>query len=95
MTVILREIHTDLLSRQLITKTKPDLDQDTRHSLSFSSLHFDIPGEFVWHCHLLDHEDHEMMRPFKVVRGRRHDDDDHEDEHENEHEHEHEHEHDD
>jgi len=31
--------------------------------------HFDIPGRFVWHCHLLDHEDHEMMRPFEVVPG--------------------------
>ncbi len=33
--------------------------------------HFNIPGKFVWHCHLLDHEDHEMMRPFQVVPGRR------------------------
>jgi spore coat protein A len=24
-------------------------------------------GTFVWHCHLLEHEDHEMMRPFRVV----------------------------
>ena len=32
--------------------------------------HFDIPGRFVWHCHLLDHEDHEMMRPFEVVPGK-------------------------
>jgi len=24
------------------------------------------PG-YVWHCHLLDHEDNEMMRPYKVV----------------------------
>jgi spore coat protein A len=31
--------------------------------------HFDVPGRFVWHCHLLDHEDHEMMRPFEVVTG--------------------------
>ncbi|HYO23973.1 MAG TPA: multicopper oxidase domain-containing protein, partial [Lacipirellulaceae bacterium] len=23
-------------------------------------------GQFVWHCHLLEHEDHEMMRPFRV-----------------------------
>jgi spore coat protein A len=29
--------------------------------------HFDIAGEFVYHCHFLDHEDHEMMRPFRVV----------------------------
>lgn len=28
---------------------------------------FDIPGQYVWHCHILDHEDDEMMRPFKVV----------------------------
>lgn len=23
------------------------------------------PG-YVWHCHILDHEDNEMMRPYKV-----------------------------
>jgi spore coat protein A len=27
---------------------------------------FDLPGRFVWHCHILSHEDHEMMRPFVV-----------------------------
>ena len=26
------------------------------------------PG-YVWHCHILDHEDNEMMRPYKVVNG--------------------------
>lgn len=25
---------------------------------------FDIPGLYVWHCHILSHEDNEMMRPF-------------------------------
>lgn len=25
------------------------------------------PG-YVWHCHILDHEDNEMMRPYKVTR---------------------------
>ena len=24
---------------------------------------FDIPGLYVWHCHILSHEDNEMMRP--------------------------------
>jgi spore coat protein A, manganese oxidase len=24
-------------------------------------------GDYVWHCHFLEHEDHEMMRPLKVV----------------------------
>jgi spore coat protein A len=25
------------------------------------------PGRFVWHCHILEHEDHEMMRPYDVI----------------------------
>jgi FtsP/CotA-like multicopper oxidase with cupredoxin domain len=27
---------------------------------------FDIPGLFVWHCHIVEHEDNEMMRPYYV-----------------------------
>jgi spore coat protein A len=29
---------------------------------------FDHPGLFVWHCHILEHEDNEMMRPLLVRR---------------------------
>ena len=29
--------------------------------------HFDIPGNYVWHCHILEHEDNDMMRPYDVV----------------------------
>jgi bilirubin oxidase len=32
---------------------------------------FDRPGLFVWHCHILEHEDNEMMRPYRVLRRRR------------------------
>jgi spore coat protein A, manganese oxidase len=28
--------------------------------------YFDLPGLYVWHCHIVDHEDNEMMRPFHV-----------------------------
>ena len=27
---------------------------------------FDIDGLYMWHCHILEHEDNEMMRPFVV-----------------------------
>jgi bilirubin oxidase len=27
---------------------------------------FDHPGLFVWHCHIVEHEDHEMMRPYRI-----------------------------
>lgn len=27
---------------------------------------FDLPGKYVWHCHILSHEEHDMMRPFYV-----------------------------
>jgi spore coat protein A len=28
------------------------------------------PGDefrYVWHCHVLEHEDNEMMRPYKII----------------------------
>jgi spore coat protein A, manganese oxidase len=25
------------------------------------------PGRYVWHCHILEHEDNEMMRPYEVL----------------------------
>jgi spore coat protein A len=27
---------------------------------------FDRGGLFVWHCHIVEHEDHEMMRPYRI-----------------------------
>ncbi|MFV1982242.1 MAG: multicopper oxidase family protein [Thiohalomonadales bacterium] len=30
---------------------------------------FDKAGRYIWHCHILSHEDHEMMRPFHVGPG--------------------------
>jgi spore coat protein A, manganese oxidase len=28
-----------------------------------------FPGRYVWHCHILEHEDNEMMRPYDVIGG--------------------------
>ncbi|HEX2293084.1 MAG TPA: multicopper oxidase [Gaiellaceae bacterium] len=27
---------------------------------------FTTPGRFVWHCHIVEHEDNEMMRPYQI-----------------------------
>jgi len=29
-------------------------------------MQFNTPGQFVWHCHIVEHEDNEMMRPYRV-----------------------------
>ncbi|MBV8540902.1 MAG: multicopper oxidase domain-containing protein [Pseudonocardiales bacterium] len=31
------------------------------------AVRFDIPGRYVYHCHILEHEDTEMMRPFVIT----------------------------
>jgi spore coat protein A len=27
---------------------------------------FDRAGNYMWHCHILHHEDHDMMRPITI-----------------------------
>ncbi|MBK8460446.1 MAG: multicopper oxidase domain-containing protein [Micropruina sp.] len=27
---------------------------------------FNVPGQYVWHCHILEHEDNEMMLPMRI-----------------------------
>ena len=29
-------------------------------------MKFDVPGQYVWHCHIVEHEDNEMMRPYRI-----------------------------
>ncbi|GII86783.1 hypothetical protein Ssi03_47730 [Sphaerisporangium siamense] len=45
-------------------------DKDTviahPHQTTRLKAHFDRPGLFVWHCHVLEHEDNEMMRPYRI-----------------------------
>lgn len=33
-------------------------------------IKFDLPGLYAWHCHIIEHEDNEMMRPFVVLADR-------------------------
>jgi len=34
-----------------------------------ASFAFDATAEpgYVWHCHIIDHEDNEMMRPYRLL----------------------------
>jgi bilirubin oxidase len=36
--------------------------------LTTVKAHFDQAGLFVWHCHIVEHEDNEMMRPYRIGR---------------------------
>lgn len=38
--------------------------QVTRIITRFNSF----AGIYVWHCHILEHEDNEMMRPYEILR---------------------------
>ena len=29
-------------------------------------LQFNTAGQYVWHCHIVEHEDNEMMRPYRI-----------------------------
>jgi spore coat protein A len=34
--------------------------------LTTVKANFDRAGRFVWHCHIVEHEDNEMMRPYRI-----------------------------
>ena len=38
----------------------------TRARSPGSRRSFDRPGLYVWHCHIVEHEDNEMMRPYRI-----------------------------
>ncbi|WP_436345859.1 multicopper oxidase family protein [Natronorubrum sp. FCH18a] len=37
------------------------------HFGEYDGLFTDQTGDYMWHCHMIEHEDHDMMRPFRVL----------------------------
>ena len=44
-------------------------DEGENPGITRIKVKFDLPGLYVWHCHILSHEDNEMMRPLCVGEG--------------------------
>ncbi len=55
---------TTLLIRFAPQNTNPNLARPGVNLFPFDPS--SGPG-YVWHCHILDHEDNEMMRPYKII----------------------------
>lgn len=64
----IREGHQEA---QLGTVTRLPLrfaPQDTTQAGPYSGFAFDpTQGRYVWHCHILEHEDNGMMRPYQIT----------------------------
>ncbi len=53
--------------KDTVTAFPEEVTRIIAHFGEYEGQFRDIPGQFVWHCHILEHEDHEMMRPYTVV----------------------------
>lgn len=57
----------NMVTRILVRFAKPDLPVTTPAAAAGYDFSPNGGHGYVWHCHIVDHEDNEMMRPFSVV----------------------------
>ena len=62
-------VPTGQVTTLLVRWTPSDVAQIANRSYTGRNLYkFDpTQGTYVWHCHIIDHEDNEMMRPYRVT----------------------------
>lgn len=53
----------------VVSANPGEVTQVIAHFGEYEGLFNDFTGEYPWHCHILEHEDHEMMRPYEVKNG--------------------------
>nr|WP_218927143.1 multicopper oxidase [Halosimplex pelagicum] len=51
----------------IVTANPGEVTHVIVHFGEFEGLFNDQIGWYMWHCHMLEHEDHDMMRPFRVL----------------------------
>ncbi|MEO8626188.1 MAG: multicopper oxidase domain-containing protein [Candidatus Limnocylindrales bacterium] len=56
------------VTRLLVRWAPTDLAAQTAPRAAFFAFSPDGGHGYVWHCHIIDHEDNEMMRPFSVIK---------------------------
>jgi FtsP/CotA-like multicopper oxidase with cupredoxin domain len=56
----------NMVTRVLVRFAKADLRADENPDVAGYDFSPNGGHGYVWHCHIVDHEDNEMMRPFSV-----------------------------
>lgn len=51
---------------EVVENTPKDIVVALPDQVTIIKAKFDKPGQYAWHCHILSHEDHEMMRVLHV-----------------------------